>query len=45
MQSDATDPNLEYLNDPIIHRLFIQIIKLVEFFCKRLDILTKALAK
>ena len=33
-QSENEGGSLEYNNDPIIHRLFIQIIKLITYFCK-----------
>ena len=32
---------MNILNEPIIHRLFIMIIKLVYFFCKELAILVR----
>ena len=32
---------MKILNEPIIHRLFITIIKLIYFFCKELAILVK----
>ena len=32
VQQDNTEGALEYLNDPIIHRLFIQIINLIGYF-------------
>ena len=40
-QQDGNEAALEYLNDPIIHRLFIQIIRLIEFFCKQLAFLVR----
>ena len=41
VNQDGNEGALEYLNDPIIHKLFIQIIKLIEFFCRELALLTK----
>lgn len=32
---------MNILNEPIIHRLFIAIIKLVYFFCKELAVLVR----
>ena len=41
VNQDGNEGALEYLNDPIIHQLFIQIIKLIEFFCRELALLVK----
>ena len=32
---------MNILNEPIIHRLFISVIKLIYFFCKELAILVR----
>jgi len=32
--NENNEGSLEYNNDPIIHNLFIQIIKLIMYFCK-----------
>ncbi len=36
MQGNDDEGALEYQNDPILHKLFIQIVKLIEFFLKEL---------
>ena len=37
-----SESNLQYQDDPIIHSLFIAIIKLINFFCKELAIYKKS---
>ena len=41
MTQDAGGDSLKYQNEPIIHKCFIQIIKLIEFFCKEYAIMVK----
>ena len=41
MGNETGDGNLEYNNDPIIHKLFIQIINLITFFNKQMTVLTQ----
>lgn len=42
MGSDQQEGTLEYNNDPIIHKLFMQIIRLITFFQKELALLVLA---
>ena len=41
LQIDNSADALVYQNDPIIHATFIQIIKLIEFFCREYDSMVK----
>lgn len=40
MGTDNSEGTLEYNNDPIIHKLFIQIIRLITFFNKQMAMIT-----
>ena len=41
MSQDAGGEALSYQNEPIIHDCFIQIIKLIEFFCREYALMMK----